>query len=196
MNQSVFRFEQYHDYSPENFLISPCNREAYEAVEQFPWSNYALCIYGPQGSGKTYLASIAVNKPHVTVIEDIDDSEIEERDLLHWLNSIKEDGEFVLITSTRPLKDIGFKLPDLVSRLGAINSIQIDKPDAELFYQLFARYFAARQLKVTDDVISYLSSRVERSFTAATKIVDEIDKMSLEQKRNITIPLVKKIVEK
>ncbi len=74
------------------------------------------------------------------------------------------------------------------------NAITWARAGTALFYLLFARYFAARQLKVSDEVINYLASRVERSFTAALKIVDAIDKLSLEQKRNITIPLVKSIL--
>jgi hypothetical protein len=33
--------------------------------------------------------------------------------------------------------------------------------------------------------------RMERSFSGAIKLVEKIDKLSLEKKRNITIPLLK-----
>lgn len=191
MSQSVFKFEEIHDYSPENFLVSPSNSEAFEYIKNFPWSSYALSIYGPKGSGKTHLANMLRGK--VTIIEDID-ATASQQDLLHNLNMIKEAGNYALITSTEPLKNLGFTLPDLVSRLSAIHSVQIAAPDAELFYMLFARYFTARQLKVSDDIINYIASRTERSFAAAQEVVARIDKLSLEQKRNITIPLVKQII--
>ncbi len=192
MSQSVFRFAAIHDYSPENFLVSPSNREAYDYVRNFPWPSYALNIHGPSGSGKTYLANIA-SRPAVEILDGVD-AAINQQEFLHHLNSAKESEKYILITSNQPLAEIAFTLPDLTSRLAAINSIRINKPDNELFYQLFARNFSARQLKIGDDVISYLSSRVERDFGAAMETVDKIDRLSLEQKRNITVPLVKKIL--
>lgn len=191
MSQSIFSFEQRHDYSPENFLVSTANREAFDAVTG-DWPAYALSIHGPKGSGKTYLANIARNSG-IEVIEDVTSAN-NQVELFHKLNETKERGAHVLLTSEQPLKSIGFILPDLTSRLSAINSIHIDTPDNQLFYLLFARYFAARQLKIGDDVINFLATRVERSFTAALQIVDQLDKLSLEQKRNITIPLVKTIL--
>ncbi len=193
MSQTVFKFDVNHDYSPENFLVSSSNREAFEHIKSFPWNFYALSIHGPKASGKTYLANILAAKSNAIIIEDIN-SQTPQVELLHTLNKVKETNGHVLLTSEKPLNKLGFALPDLVSRLSAIVSVHIDKPDAEIFHLLFARYFAARQLKVSDDVIAYLAGRVERSFLGATQAVEKIDKLSLEQKRNITIPLVKQVI--
>lgn len=192
MSQSAFQFEEIRDYSPENFLVSPCNQQAYEAITNYPWKSYALSIYGPKGSGKTYLAKILNTIDCVVLAEDVS-LKTNEEDLFHKLNRVKETEGYILLTSEQPLTEIGFKLPDLVSRLSAIDSVKIEAPDSELFYLLFARHFAAKQLKVSDDVINYLATHVERSFTNALDIVNKLDKLSLEQKRNITIPLVKEI---
>ena len=194
MNQSAFTFEEIHDYSPENFLISPANAEAHKYIKAFPWSNYSLSIHGPKGSGKTYLANMLASNHDVLIIEDIG-LNIDQQKLLHQINFAKENGRYILLTSETPLNNIKFTLPDLTSRLSAILSIAISAPDSELFYQLFARYFAARRLKPGDDVINYLATRIERSFAAALDIVAQIEKLSLEQKRNITIPLVKTILK-
>jgi len=191
MGQSTFKFEEFHDYSPENFLVAPSNAEAFNYIKNFPWQSYALSIHGPKSSGKTYLSHLAAQHG-VAIMEDIN-SHSDQLQLLHLLNMVKENNGYLLLTSELPLKNIGFTLPDLVSRLSAINSIPIAAPDSELFYLLFARHFSARQLKVSDEVINFLSTRVERNFAAAQKIVAEIDKLSLEEKRNITIPLVKKL---
>ena len=192
MAQSVFKFEEFPDYSPENFVVASSNSEAFNYIKNFPWKSYALSIYGPQGSGKTYLAHLAASYG-VKIIEDIDEK-TDQLELLKLLNSTKESGSYLLITSQIPMKNIGFILPDLTSRLAAIDSIEIKTPDTDLLYLLFARYFAAKQLKVSAEVLNFLSTRIERSFSVATKVVDEIDKLSLEEKRNITIPLVKKLL--
>lgn len=193
MIQSVFKFAPKHDYSLENFLVSDSNREAYHYVTNYPWQSYALNIHGPSGSGKTYLAHIA-NLHKIEAIDGVT-SKTDQKDLLHRLNLTRENGKFILLTSEFPLTALDFSLPDLTSRLAAINSVHIGKPDADLFYQLFARNFSARQLKISDDVLSYLSSRIERDFRAANETVELIDRLSLEQKRNITVPLVKQILK-
>jgi chromosomal replication initiation ATPase DnaA len=59
---------------------------------------------------------------------------------------------------------------------------------------MFARLFAAKQLKVSDDVIAYLAARSSRNFEEMNDIVQKIDRLSLQEKRNITINLIKKIL--
>lgn len=195
MAQTSFTFEPNHDYSPENFLISASNQAAYDLVKAYPWDYLGLNIYGPKASGKTYLANILsrVSNGNALIIEDID-ANYNETELFHTLNLAREQQQKILLTSLTPLAKIGFKLPDLVSRVSALNAVEITTPDNQLFYVLFARLFAARQLKVSDDVINYLVTRVERSFKAAHDAVEKIDKLSLDQKRNITIPLVKNVI--
>lgn len=194
MEQATFQFEANHDYSPENFLISDSNRLAYETLRKSPWQSYALNIHGPQGSGKTYLANI-LNEiaPEALIIEDVNES-IDEQALFHLLNQVREENKYILLTSEKPLTAYDFKLPDLASRLAAVNSVAIDAPDNNLFYMLFARQFQARQLKVSDEVIAYMANRIERSFEKALEAIEKIDRLSLEQKRNITIPLVKNAI--
>ena len=195
MTQSAFLFERTKDYSPESFLVSDSNRHAYELVTNLPWKNYALNLYGEKSSGKTHLCNVFANVAgsKAVILEDVITG-VDEVALLHELNFAKENGKFALITSAEPISKIAFTLPDLKSRINIIDQVSIEAPDSGLFYMLFARKFHERQLKVSDDIISYLSTRIERSFANAEKIVEAIDKLSLEQRRNITIPLVKEIL--
>ena len=59
---------------------------------------------------------------------------------------------------------------------------------------LLARQFSAKQLTIGDDVLNFLAVRLERNFEAVFETVEKIDKLSMQEKRNITIPLVKNIV--
>ena len=193
MNQSVFKFDPTADYSAEKFLISESNRDAYEYATNFPWESYALSIYGAYGSGKTHLANIIKSKFAVKVIEDIN-SKTNQKNLLHSLNLARENNEYVLLTSEHSLTSLSFTLADLSSRLSAIISIPINAPDIQLFRHLFAKNFSDLQLKVSDEIINYLAARVERNFYAPKEIIAKIDQLSLAQKRNVTIPLIKEIL--
>ena len=196
MSQQVFKFEERHDYLPENFLISASNSAAYDAARSFTENNYALNIYGATSSGKTHLAHIAYDaakEKTLHIVEDLDESS-DEKDLFHLLNYAREHGKFVLITSLVPAGELKFKLPDLTSRLAAINTVGIEQPDDNLVYMLFARLFAAKQIKVSDDAINYLAARSPRNFSEMRKIAEEIDRLSLAAKKNVSINLIKQVI--
>lgn len=191
MSQEIFKFPSMHDYAAENFLVSSSNEEAYLYITNFPWDFYAVNIYGGKSCGKTHLANIA--NSNVKIFENIDES-YKQEELLHQLNTAKENGEFALLTSNKPLSEIDFSLADLTSRLKAIPAIEIATPDEQLAYMLFARQFAAKQLTISDEVLNFLVVRTERNFAAIFDTVEKIDNLSLQEKRNVTIPLIKQIL--
>ena len=87
-----------------------------------------------------------------------------------------------------------FGLDDLASRLKAAPQAGIGPPDDGLIAAVLVKQFADRQLKVDDDVITYLLRRMERSFAAARSMVGAIDDLSLAERRNITVPLVRQVL--
>ena len=41
----------------EDFMVAACNHEAFALVDSWPaWPFFAICVYGPEGCGKTHLA--------------------------------------------------------------------------------------------------------------------------------------------
>jgi chromosomal replication initiation ATPase DnaA len=190
--QKTFKFEHEPDFAAESFIISACNIDAANAITNPIWPFYALSIFGPEKCGKTHICGLA---PHGTVIiEDVNES-VSPVQLLAQLNTAREQEKKVLITSTKPLATLNFALPDLQSRLSAIPSFGILQPDDNFVYLLFARYFKQSQLKVSDEVINYLTSRTERSYSAIYETVKKIDELSLQDKKNITVPLCNKLFQ-
>ena len=68
-------------------------------------------------------------------------------------------------------------------------------PDDTLITAVLVKQFTDRQLKVDVEVISYMLTRMERSFDAARRVVGAIDDLALEERRNITVPLVRRVLE-
>ena len=62
-------------------------------------------------------------------------------------------------------------------------------PDEALLARVMLKLFADRQLKVPEGVIPYLVVRMERSFSAAERLVAAIDGLALQQKRNISVEI-------
>lgn len=195
-------------YSADNFFVSDCNRTAWQWVESWPnWQS--LLLTGPEGSGKSHLGHIwamrvgafiasASELPDMPgnghwLIEDIEQIP-QERTLFHWFNAIREHGGSLLVTSMFTPKLLPFTLPDLTSRLRAIPSAHIDQPDDTMLGQSIRKQFADRQLKVEEDVISYMIPRMERSLTHAAQLVASIDALALAEGKTITIPFVKRLL--
>jgi len=194
-------------FSEDNFLVSSCNREAWQWIHSWPnWS--ALILYGPAGCGKSHLGNIWGERAKAQrislppggevrgswLIEDIERI-TDERALLHFFNSVKENGGSLLLTSACTANQLPFTLPDLTSRLMALPSAHIDQPGDDVLGATLRKQFTDRQMKVDDEVIAYMVPRVERSFAAAKGLVEQLDSLALAEHRNITIPLVKRILE-
>ncbi len=211
MNQAAFRFRETTDYFRENFLVSDCNMEAFSWVDKWPdWPSHCLLIYGQAGCGKTHLSHIWREKAGADfialsdipqqsagnyIIEDIENlSPDYEEKLFHLYNQTKEEGNFLLLTAKNPANRLGLGLPDLISRLNSVPNIAVGQPDDNLLAAVITKHFTDRQLRVKQDVIAYLISRIERSFTAAKDIVDKIDKYAMENRREITIPMVREFM--
>jgi chromosomal replication initiation ATPase DnaA len=73
--------------------------------------------------------------------------------------------------------------------------VGIGAPDDALLAAILAKLFHDRQVQVSADVISYLLSRIERSFAAARDIARKLDVAALGAKRPITVPLARRVLE-
>lgn len=194
-------------FSEANFYVSDCNREAHGWVMRWPdWPANALLLYGPSGAGKTHLGHVWAARARAAVcetappadnisgpalVEDIHGAK-NERQLLHALNYAAEKRHSLLLTSLLPPAQLPFTLPDLTSRLKALPAVGIAAPDDGALSAALRKQFADRQLKVEDDAIAFLLPRMERSFSGAADMVSRIDTAALAEKRNPTIPFLKR----
>lgn len=202
----------------QDFLVSAANADAVAWLDKWPdWAGPFLLLTGPVGCGKTHLthvwgayskaARISCDDLHTidiselntltqgnVILEDVEKS-IEENKLFHLYNLIKENGTSLLMTSRFNIPEWEIKLPDLVSRLGTVQIARIGEPDDVLFASILLKLFSDKQIQVTPDVVQYLVTRLERSFAAALDMVTVLDSLSLAEKRKITIPLVKAVLD-
>jgi len=72
--------------------------------------------------------------------------------------------------------------------------LRIPEPTDEMMTALLTKMFADKQIYVADEVFSYIITHTERSFKSIRNIVERADKLSLQEKRKITVPLIKKVV--
>jgi DnaA regulatory inactivator Hda len=214
--QQTFPIDFTPSYGRKNFIEASCNTIALQTIEQWPnWPSYGLVVYGPKGSGKTHLAHIFSQKagavflgreklrdpklfvtlpPAANVIVDEVDVAALEEPLFHLLNFLKNENGTLLMTAENPPAEWPVKLPDLRSRILALNAVAISPPDDELLKAVMTKLFSDRQLYVEGDVVDYATTRLDRNFTALMDFVDKIDAASLRTKRRITLPLAREIL--
>ena len=204
----------------DDFLVAPNNHDAVAWIDLWPeWPAPCLVLYGPVASGKTHLgavwsersAAICVKASHVNedfirevaemnhhvIIEDADEliGNIQgEKGLFHLYNIFKEEGRSLLLTLNEPPVRRSFALPDLASRLRAAPSVAIREPDEQLIEALLVKLFNDRQIRVGYDAIQYILPRIERSFEAVRDLVEQADERAMIEKRGLTIPLLREIL--
>lgn len=208
----------------KDFLTSPSNETARHAIAGWrDWPDHRLALTGPHGSGKSHLTRIwcadsgasmldaadltegklatLIEGPGVA-IQDIDGladqpgpvrRQVEEL-LFHLMNIAMAEGISLLVTGRAAPAHWKIELPDLMSRLSAMVHVRIAEPDDALLSSILNKLFRDRQMVVGEDVTDYLIKRMERSFSAAERIVAELDRVALAERRGITRPLAASVL--
>jgi chromosomal replication initiation ATPase DnaA len=202
-------------YAREDFLVVPGNEAALAWIDRWPdWPSQALVLYGNAGSGKTHLSQVwavqagariaAPNELHAQAVDALarqplalDDADriSDPVALFHLINLMRERGHGLLLTGSVAPSRWAFELPDLMSRLKAMPAQEIAAPDDTLLVAMLVKLFADRQLAVSEDVVKYLGTRIERSCHAARSWVAALDAASLAENRAVTVALVRKLME-
>jgi chromosomal replication initiation ATPase DnaA len=198
-----------------DFIISDCNSIAAQWIDRWPdWVGQfcALNIAGPEASGKSHLAAVWQAKSGAVLLGDLDHDHVGLGDALHFVidlgrvslgetglfhlfNHTRDIGGSLLIISTQPVARMAWQLPDLASRMRAVNLAMIDGPDDRLLHALLHKNFVERQLYAPENVIQYLVARMERSFAAARDVVVRMDRLSLANRSQITLSLARSVME-
>lgn len=192
----------------EDLVMTDANKQAVAFLDSWPeWPGPITILAGPVGAGKTHLAHIWAAKADATflapttsgdqpvpqtgsfVVEDIAQGVFSETWLFHVINAVRAGNGNLLLTSRQWPADWGIALPDLQSRMKLAHLIELNEPDDGLLTGVLAKLFSDRQLNVEPTVVDYLVLRMERSLASAQILVDEIDRLSLVEKRSVTKPL-------
>jgi len=204
----------------DDFLVAPCNAMAVAMIENWQnWPGSKMVLTGPEGAGKTHLthvwadaaqaqiisasALVAADVPALArgcvAVEDVPEiagNADAQTALFHLHNLALAEGHSLLMTGPGAVAHWGITLPDLESRLRGTLEAAIDAPDDALLSALLVKLLADRQLMPPADMIPYLLLRMDRSFAAANRIVESLDRESLARKRPVTRALAALVLDK
>ena len=144
MNQLTFKFPFSKKYYEQDFFVSTNNFSAFKLIDDWPnWPGKWFNIFGEVGSGKTHLSKILekkITRTKLTNAKNVDQKTLEELNnfdcliidnfennvdenlFYSILNQSKQLDNDILINSKNSIKNIKFKLKDLISRISSVGT--------------------------------------------------------------------------
>jgi len=218
-NQLSFSLSKKENLDRDNYFVSQANQSAVSLIEDWiNWPSRKLILVGSEGSGKTHLGHLWAGEVGATIIsattlmeqqiselskapvlvEDINEiqrNQPVEIVLFHLHNLLYSEGHSLLMTSQILPGRLSFSLEDLQSRIEASTIAKLHPVDDDLLGAILIKMFADRQIYFSDKLLTYVLSRVERSYTAAKLFVEEVDSKAMAESRVIGKKLVRDILE-
>tara|TARA_Y100000590_G_scaffold461736_1_gene624005 strand:- start:1379 stop:2011 length:633 start_codon:yes stop_codon:yes gene_type:complete len=207
--QTYFKFDNREDLDPSSFFVNGTNIEAFSLINQKQLNENILLI-GPKKSGKTHLANIwKINNNAIVYDNNIDEIisqnknvlvdnlfiNLDEENIFHLINHCISNKLNILITSENNLFEHNFNLPDLLSRLKIFSFTKIKNPDDEILINVLTKLLIDKQFIVkNNDIFDFLLNRIKRTYEEVYNIVQKMDNMSLQKKRQLTIPSIKELI--
>jgi chromosomal replication initiation ATPase DnaA len=207
--QKIFNYNFSSKIDHENYFVNQTNQKAYNLtiLEKF---NQNIFLFGPKKSGKSHLASLWKDKNNAIQYNDnfsqiiesnknvvIDDvlGKSSDENLFHLINHCKLNYLKIYFVSSVDIKSYDFKFIDLYSRLREFIYLEINPPDDEMCKMLMIKLFSDKQIIIKNkEIFDFILNRLNRTYFDIFFFVEKLDRLSLEKKRQLTIPLIKEII--
>jgi DnaA family protein len=186
-------------------------RALVDGEEQFVY------VWGAAGSGKTHLlrsfvsAAASRGRParYIAPGEDIHSDPGESViacDAVHLLdmvgqlalfdlyNRFKSSGGALLTSGDRPPADLPLR-EDLRTRMGAGVVLRIEALSDEEKKAALSSHAHSRGIALAPDLLEYILERAVRDMGTQMAVIDLLDRLSLERKRPVTMPLVREVLQ-
>lgn len=148
-------------------------------------------------SGFSPNALDALEQYQLIALDDIDaisGNDDWEEALFHLYNRIRErDGKLLVSASSSPAT-LDIRLPDLASRLMWGAAYKLETLDDTGFAELLTQIGEEKGMTISDEIANYLINRYSRSAGGLVELMERLDAFSLEQKKKITIPLLRQLL--
>jgi DnaA-homolog protein len=183
----------------DNYIAGP-NAEALARVRDLATGalrEAIVYLWGEAGSGRTHLLHAAARANRQLVIaDDVEGLDpAAQQQLFAAINAAREGAAPVLAAGGVSPAGLALR-EDLRTRLAWGLVYQL-KPLSDADKAEHLRAAAARRgLRLSDEVVGYLLTRLPRDLPSLNTVLDALDRYSLAAKRPVTVPLVREALEK
>jgi hypothetical protein len=191
MKQIALPLDTLRSGGPDSLIVTDSNAAAVAALGASErWPGHCAILVGPPRSGKSLMARYFIGRGG----ESIDDADsLDEETLFHRWNAARDAERSILLLSTKLPAEWGVNLPDLRSRLGASQLIEISAPDEELINQLILKHLRDRGTSIGPEALSYAVRRIERSHVAVEDFAREANALALAEGSAVNLGLVRRL---
>ena len=216
LNQLLLDFDYEQNFRDDDFYVGKSNYYTFELINKWPkWEKNFLNISGEKFCGKTHLVNIFLKrfngikiesnllnneslntiKPFQNIVLEDLNLNVDEKLIYTLFNIIDQDNKFLIITSTKPIVEVAFKLDDLKSRTKNCLLAKIENPDDELMFALILKNLSDRQITLDKKLIDFIIKRVERSYGKIFEFIYKIDEISLKKKKSIDFKIINEALD-
>jgi len=181
------------------------------AVERF------IYLWGAPGSGRSHLlrgvlhalaaagrsvhlyetgvAPLAEDPATAVGVDDVEQLDAQAQiNLFNIFNNLKDSGGVLLVTGELPPARLPLRA-DVLTRLAWGLVYEVHALSEADLRAAVVDYAAARGFMLPAEVTDYLLVRVPRDLSSLRALVDTLDRVSLEQKRAVTVPLAREVLQ-
>lgn len=123
-------------------------------------------------------------------------NEEDEIALFHFHNRARAGNAVVIYAARQAPHGLSLLIPDLQSRLGQCTRLNLDILDDNARREVLLHRALQRGLELDDSVLDYMFKRVGRDLLTLTTLLDKLDRESLAAQRKITVPFLRKLLER
>ena len=175
----------------DRFLVSDANRAAYDHFRHWSlWPVAATILTGPRRSGRTLLARAFCARVGGQLIEQAERHD--EEALFHAWNAAQDSKHPLVMIVDEVPPAWSITLPDLRTRIAVTPIARVAEPDDALFRGLIELLFTDRGLHIPGEALRFISERIERSYYAAERIVEAIDRFAIADRARLTLPTIRR----
>ncbi|MGY1489398.1 DnaA regulatory inactivator Hda [Methylobacillus pratensis] len=159
-----------------------------------------IYLWGETGCGKTHLiqacnALASASGLDMICVDDVhllsDDDQVALFDLY---NQLRESGGRLVVSGIAAPGQMGLR-DDLATRLAWGLSYQLHPLSDEEKTQALKNHAEARGMKLPDEVLDYCLRHLRRDMPSLIATIDALDEWSLTDKRAVTLPLLKQLLQ-
>jgi DnaA family protein len=199
------------NYFPgRNGAVLAALHEALTGGERF------IYIWGAAGSGRSHLLTAFINAVHqaghpacylpaercdcpveleIAAVDDVERLDIVgQLAVFDLYNRLRHSGGLLLTAGDRPPAVLPLR-EDLRTRLGAGIVLQVHALSEPEKREALRQHAALRGLQLGDEILDYLLSRHTRDMGTQMAVIDALDRVSLQAKRAISLPLLREAMK-